>query len=253
MKAADQHAKAEALGQGDMFGVLVEEDKVEHAFADVPHWPDKIWLEGERDTLGLYLTGHPINQYARELRHYTSGRLNEVQPGGRDRLSTVAGLVIAARVMTTKRGNRMGILTLDDKSGRLDVTLFSDALERYESLLEKDKILVISGQVSFDDFSGGLKMSAREVLDISDARERFARGLALYIDKSRIEQGFFTQLLDILTPVRAGVCPVRVTYHRPGARAELTLGTEWRVTPTDDMLDSLKGLLGADRVELIFD
>ncbi|PSJ45941.1 DNA polymerase III subunit alpha [Zobellella taiwanensis] len=253
MKAADQHARAEALGQGDMFGVLVEEENIEHAFADVAPWPDQVWLEGERDTLGLYLTGHPINQYGKELRHYTSGRLNEVQPTGRDRTTTVAGLVIAARVMTTKRGNRMGILTLDDKSGRLDVTLFSDALERYESLLEKDKILVISGQVSFDDFSGGLKMSAREVLDISDARERFARGVQLNIDKSQIDQGFFTQLLDILTPVRAGVCPVRVTYHRPGARAQLQLGTEWRVTPTDAMLASLKALLGQDKVELIFE
>ena len=96
-------------------------------------------------------------------------------------------------------------------------------------------------------------MSAREVLDISDARERFARGLALKIDKSQIDQGFFTQLLDILTPVRAGVCPVRVTYCRPGARAQLTLGTEWRVTPTDQMLASLKQLLGQDKVELIFE
>ncbi|MBR9858326.1 MAG: DNA polymerase III subunit alpha [Gammaproteobacteria bacterium] len=253
MKAAEQHAKAEALGQSDMFGVLVEEAHIEHAFVDVPAWPDNVWLDGERDTLGLYLTGHPINQYAKELRHYTSGRLIELQATSRDKITTAAGLVIAARVMTTKRGNRMGILTLDDRSGRLDVTLFSEALERYESLLEKDKILVISGQVSFDDFSGGLKMSAREVLDISDARERFARGLALNIDKSQIDQGFFTQLLDILTPVRAGVCPVRVTYCRPGARAQLTLGTEWRVTPTDQMLASLKQLLGQDKVELIFE
>ncbi|MBM7454595.1 DNA polymerase-3 subunit alpha [Oceanisphaera litoralis] len=253
MKAAEQHAKAEALGQSDMFGVLVEEAHIEHAFVDVPAWPDNVWLDGERDTLGLYLTGHPINQYAKELRHYTTGRLIELQATSRDRTTTAAGLVIAARVMTTKRGNRMGILTLDDRSGRLDVTLFSEALERYESLLEKDKILVISGQVSFDDFSGGLKMSAREVLDISDARERFARGLALNIDKSQIDQGFFTQLLDILTPVRAGVCPVRVTYCRPGARAQLTLGTEWRVTPTDQMLASLKQLLGQDKVELIFE
>ncbi len=253
MKAAEQHAKAEALGQSDMFGVLVEEAHIEHAFVDVPAWPDNVWLDGERDTLGLYLTGHPINQYAKELRHYTTGRLIELQATSRDRTTTAAGLVIAARVMTTKRGNRMGILTLDDRSGRLDVTLFSEALERYESLLEKDKILVISGQVSFDDFSGGLKMSAREVLDISDARERFARGLALNIDKSQIDEGFFTQLLDILTPVRAGVCPVRVTYCRPGARAQLMLGTEWRVTPTDQMLASLKQLLGQDKVELIFE
>ena len=252
MKAAEQHAKAEALGQSDMFGVLVAEEQTEHAFVDVPAWPDNIWLDGERDTLGLYLTGHPINQYAKELRHYTSGRLIELQATSRDKTTTAAGLVIAARVMTTKRGNRMGIITLDDRSGRLDVTLFSEALERYESLLEKDKILVISGQVSFDDFSGGLKMSAREVLDISDARERFARGLALNINKSQIDQHFFTQLLDILTPVRAGVCPVRVTYYRPGARAQLMLGTEWRVTPTDETLASLKQLLGPDKVELLF-
>ncbi|MGO1248039.1 MAG: DNA polymerase III subunit alpha [Oceanisphaera sp.] len=252
MKAAEQHAKAEALGQSDMFGVLVEEEKTEHAFVDVPAWPDKIWLDGERDTLGLYLTGHPINQYAKELRNYTTGRLNELQATSRDKITTAAGLVIAARVMTTKRGNRMGILTLDDRSGRLDITLFSEALERYESLLEKDKILVISGQVSFDDFNGGLKMSAREVLDMSDARERFARGLALNINSSQIDQHFFNQLLDILTPVRAGVCPVNVTYYRPGARAQLMLGTEWRVTPTDEVLTSLRQLLGPNKVELLF-
>ena len=68
-----------------------------------------------------------------------------------------AGLVIAARVMVTKRGNRIGICTLDDRSGRLEVMLFTDALDKYQQLLEKDRILIVSGQVSFDDFSGGLK------------------------------------------------------------------------------------------------
>lgn len=74
--------------------------------------------------------------------------------------------MIAARVMTTKRGTRIGIMTLDDRSGRMEVMLFSDALDRYAELLEKDRILVVSGQVSFDDFNGGLKMSAREVMDL---------------------------------------------------------------------------------------
>ena len=60
--AAGQHAKAESFGQSDMFGLLTTEpDEVEQAFADVPLWPEKVWLEGEKDTLGLYLTGHPIN------------------------------------------------------------------------------------------------------------------------------------------------------------------------------------------------
>ncbi|SIQ88541.1 DNA polymerase-3 subunit alpha [Aeromonas sp. RU39B] len=254
MRAADQHARAQAQGQGDMFGVLTEEvDDVKKAFANVPHWPDKVWLEGERETLGLYLTGHPINQYSSELRRYTSGRLSDLHPTDRDKVTTAAGLVIAARTIITKRGNKMGIMTLDDKSGRLDVTLFSEALDRYESLLEKDRILVVSGQVSFDDFSGGLKMSAREVLNIDEARERFVRAIRVYLDESRIDERFFQRFTEILQPARAGVCPLQVHYRRPGARGRLTLGTEWRVTPTDQLLDELRVLLGRDRVELVFE
>ncbi|MGL5285113.1 MAG: DNA polymerase III subunit alpha, partial [Aeromonas sp.] len=254
MRAADQHARAQAQGQGDMFGVLTEEvDDVKKAFANVPHWPDKVWLEGERETLGLYLTGHPINQYSGELRRYTSGRLSDLHPTDRDKVATAAGLVIAARTIITKRGNKMGIMTLDDKSGRLDVTLFSEALDRYESLLEKDRILVVSGQVSFDDFSGGLKMSAREVLNIDEARERFVRAIRVYLDESRIDERFFQRFTEILQPARAGVCPLQVHYRRPGARGRLTLGTEWRVTPTDQLLDELRVLLGRDRVELVFE
>ncbi|MGL4931814.1 MAG: DNA polymerase III subunit alpha [Aeromonas sp.] len=254
MRAAEQHAKAQAVGQVDMFGVLTEEiDDVKKAFANVPHWPDKVWLEGERETLGLYLTGHPINQYSSELRRYTSGRLCDLHPTSRDTVTTAAGLVIAARSMVTKRGNKMGIFTLDDRSGRLDVTLFSEALEKYEELMQKDRILVVSGQVSFDDFSGGLKMSARELLDINDARERFARAIRITLDEQRMDDRFFPRLCEILEPARAGVCPVQVNYRRPGARVRLTLGTEWRVTPTDQLIDDLRVLLGRERVELVFD
>ncbi|MGZ8066952.1 DNA polymerase III subunit alpha [Aeromonas salmonicida] len=254
MRAAEQHAKAQAVGQVDMFGVLTQEiDDVKKAFANVPHWPDKVWLEGERETLGLYLTGHPINQYSGELRRYTSGRLCDLHPTSRDTVTTAAGLVIAARSMVTKRGNKMGIFTLDDRSGRLDVTLFSEALEKYEELMQKDRILVVSGQVSFDDFSGGLKMSARELLDINDARERFARAIRISLDEQRIDDRFFPRLCEILEPARAGVCPVQVNYRRPGSRVRLTLGTEWRVTPTDQLIDDLRVLLGRERVELVFD
>lgn len=254
MRAAEQHAKAQAVGQVDMFGVLTEEiDDVKKAFANVPHWPDKVWLEGERETLGLYLTGHPINQYSSELHRYTSGRLCDLHPTSRDTVTTAAGLVIAARSMVTKRGNKMGIFTLDDRSGRLDVTLFSEALEKYEELMQKDRILVVSGQVSFDDFSGGLKMSARELLDINDARERFARAIRISLDEQRIDDRFFPRLCEILEPARAGVCPVQVNYRRPGSRVRLTLGTEWRVTPTDQLIDDLRVLLGRERVELVFD
>ncbi|BCL68984.1 DNA polymerase III subunit alpha [Vibrio nigripulchritudo MADA3029] len=253
VKAASQHHQAESFGQVDMFGVLTDApEDVETKYTQVPAWPEKVWLEGERETLGLYLTGHPINTYIKELGKYTSCRLKDAQPTRRDQSVTVAGLVIAARVMTTKRGTRIGIMTLDDRSGRMEVMLFSDALERYAELLEKDKILVVSGQVSFDDFNGGLKMSAREVMDLGNAREKYARGLSVSIQEQQIDEHFFERFNQILEPHRAGTVPVNVYYQRSDARARIALGAEWRVTPTDTLLDDLKQLLGQGQVELEF-
>ncbi|ELN9001110.1 DNA polymerase III subunit alpha [Vibrio cholerae] len=253
VRAASQHHQAEAFGQADMFGVLTDApEEVEQKYTQVPEWPEKVRLEGERETLGLYLTGHPVDEYLKELTKYTSCRLNEAAPTRRDQSLTVAGLVIAARVMTTKRGTRIGLMTLDDRSGRMEVMLYSEALDRYAEWLEKDKILVVSGQVSFDGFNGGLKMSAREVMDLGSAREKFARGLSISILQSQIDQQFFERFSHILEPHRAGTVPVNVYYQRPDARARLTLGTEWRVTPSDTLLDELKQLLGHDQVELEF-
>ncbi|ENM3981426.1 MULTISPECIES: DNA polymerase III subunit alpha [Vibrio] len=253
VRAASQHHQAEAFGQADMFGVLTDApEEVEQKYTQVPEWPEKVRLEGERETLGLYLTGHPVDEYLKELTKYTSCRLNEAAPTRRDQSLTVAGLVIAARVMTTKRGTRIGLMTLDDRSGRMEVMLYSEALDRYAEWLEKDRILVVSGQVSFDDFNGGLKMSAREVMDLGSAREKFARGLSISILQSQIDQQFFERFSHILEPHRAGTVPVNVYYQRPDARARLTLGTEWRVTPSDTLLDELKQLLGKDQVELEF-
>ncbi|MCK8356907.1 hypothetical protein LXA28_18255, partial [Erwinia amylovora] len=75
LKAAYQHAKAEAIGQVDMFGVLAEApEQVEQSYSDVKPWPEQIQLDGDRETLGLYLTGHPINQYRYEIERYVGGQ-----------------------------------------------------------------------------------------------------------------------------------------------------------------------------------
>lgn len=253
VRAASQFHHAESFGQVDMFGVLTEApEEVERKYTQIAPWPEKVWLEGERETLGLYLTGHPINAYLKELSKYTSCRLKDVTPTRRDQSVTLAGLVIASRVMTTKRGSRIGLMTLDDRSARIEVMLYSDALERYADMLEKDKIVVVSGQVSFDDFNNGLKMSAREVMDLGTAREKYTRALSISINGSQIAPHFFDNLNQIIEPYRAGAVPIHVYYQNSDARAKLSLGTEWRVTPNDELLEQLKQLVGQHQVELEF-
>ncbi|MFT5379779.1 DNA polymerase III subunit alpha [Alteromonas sp.] len=253
LAAAGQHAKAESFGQSDMFGLLTTEpEDVKQAFADVPQWPEKVWLEGEKDTLGLYLTGHPINQYAEELRYYTDGRLVDLKPTNKDQMASAVGLVLGVRVMTNKRGRRWAIVTLDDKSARIDVRFFPDMYEQFESVLETDRILLIKGQVSFDDFSGGNTITARDVMDIVQAREKNARALALNIDTQLLEPKKMSQMQSILQAFNGGSCPVQLAVTHPDAEVILACGARWYVTPEDQLLHDLKQCLGDKAVSILY-
>ncbi|ACK47373.1 DNA polymerase III, alpha subunit [Shewanella baltica OS223] len=253
IRAADQHAKAEAIGQHDMFGLLNSEpEDSKQQFVECTPWPDKIWLEGERETLGLYLTGHPINQYLKELKHYTSGRLKDVHPTERGKIAKAAGLVVATRVMLTKRGSKMGLLTLDDKSARLEIMLFTEAFEKFNHLLEKDRILICEGEVSYDDFAGGNRMTARNIIDISEARSHFAKALEIDMDGSELTPSALDTFEQALSPWRNGAVPVVINYTQAQAKGQFRLADAWRVNPTDDLMLSLESLLGPNKVRILF-
>jgi len=258
LTAAAQHKKAESSGQTDLFGVLTTDyEEIENKFSTVEEWPEKQWLKGEKDTLGLYLTGHPINQYEPHLRAINCLKLANLAVNGRGQNSRVCGLVLAMRVMVTKAGKRMGILTLDDKSARMDVTIFADLLDQHESILSTDNIIVLQGQVSEDYFNGGLKMNAREIMSIDQARERFASRLRLTVSSNVLQKyslpEFKSRLKAILTPASGGLCPVFIGYQNAQAQAEIELGIEWSITPSDDLFFELERLLGKDNVVLHFD
>ena len=253
LKAAEQHAKAQALGQNDLFGLINEEpEDNRQSYKEVPKWPEQQWLDGEKETLGLYLTGHPINRYLSEIKRYATGRLVSLQPTNKDKTTVAVGLVLGVRVLVNKRGRRWALVTLDDKSARMDIRLFPDDYDRFAELLVSDAILVCSGQVSFDDYSGGITMTARDIMTIADARENYVTSLDLQLDKNQLSGQFIEQFTQVLTPYKDGICPIRVFYQRDEAQGMLELGVQWRVSPSDMLLYDLKTLLGDEQVELKF-
>jgi DNA polymerase-3 subunit alpha len=253
IKAADQYAKAQAVGQNDLFGLINEEpEDTRQAFKDVPMWAEEVWLNGEKETLGLYLTGHPINRFLSEIKYYASGRLVSLQPTSKDKTTVAVGLVLGVRVMVNKRGRRWALVTLDDKSARMDIRLFPDDYDKFAELLISDAILVCSGQVSFDEYSGGITMTARDIMTVADARENYVTSVDINVNKTKAGKGFIEKFTDVLTPYKDGTCPVRLFYQRDEAKAMLELGVQWRVTPADPLLHELKTLLGDGDVTLRF-
>lgn len=254
LKASDQHAKDEAIGQQDMFGVLTEShEDVELAYAHTPKWSEKQILDGERETLGLYLTNHPISRLLKELSHYSPVRLKDLTPNYRGQLSTVSGLLVNVRFAVTKKGNRLGIATLDDRSGRLDITLFGETLENFGEKLQKDTVVIATGQVSFDDFTQGLRMSVRELMTLDEARSHYAKSLAICLTEQQITPSFIKQFKQLISPYSEGTLPIHIYYQSPQGRALIKLGIQWYIRPTDELLTQLADMLGENSVELEFE
>lgn len=255
LKRAEQHSKSEQQGQVDMFGVLASLLPEQATIApEVPPWSEQQRLANERQTIGLYLSGHPINHYLSELKRYIHCRLQSLKPTARDQVVCTAGLVVASRIVMSKRGHRLGLLTLEDGEARLEAVLFNEILERYRSLLVRDRLLIATGTVSVDLRLNGLKMVVQELREIQVVRAERLRSLTLVLESHQLDQLFFKRLHAILHTAQApqGV-PIAVHYQQRQAQVQLRLGSAWRVYPSDTLLSDLQSLMGVDRVVLQFD
>ncbi|MDX1606715.1 MAG: OB-fold nucleic acid binding domain-containing protein, partial [Candidatus Competibacterales bacterium] len=239
----------------DMFGLDEASAPVQLSAVEVAAWDETERLAAEKQTLGLYLTGHPIDRYCPELRHVVSGTLRQLieRSGGQGESTVVAaGLVVELRTRNGNRGGRMAFLTLDDDSARIEVRIFPELVEQVRPLLEEDATLVVRGALGYDDFRDSHRLTAEQVWDIDGARAQFARRLVLALDADQCGNGLLEQLDAALSEHRAAGCPVCIDYTRSGARAELLLDPEtWRVRPSEHLLQRLRQLLGSgERVRL---
>jgi DNA polymerase-3 subunit alpha len=261
VKAAEQNQANQNAGMGDLFGdVLPSDSTSEDVYGDfykVHRWTMKERLNGEKETLGLYLTGHPIDEYEQEIKHLVSSRISHLTPEKKSR--KVAGLVVAMRVMKTKRGDTMGFITLDDRTGRIEVAIFADTYNEYRDKLIKDALLIVEGQVSHDDYSGGLKMRADAVVALEDARQDQLRSIAIRWQSNQLSVDAQATLSRIVEPYRIQPdsqkrgCDVFVDYQRVDARALLKLPVEWRIQPVDEVMVQLKEAFGVDSLALTYD
>jgi len=252
--AAEQDARNQEAGMMDLFGGGEDEHAPATAVAWKPgrDWNDDIRLNGEKDTLGLFLTGHPIDQFEGEVRQFVSSRLNSLQPTAKGEAATVAGLVVALRITRSKRsGERMGFITLDDKTGRVEVSVFGRTFAQYGERIQKDALLVVRGGVRMDDYTGGFNLVADEVMDICQAREMFARRLRVRVP---VDDALPDTLGRTLSPYRAngngGGTPVTLQLAHREADAAMALGDDWKVIPHQSLMDDLRGRYGDSSVTL---
>ncbi|HEX4975876.1 MAG TPA: DNA polymerase III subunit alpha, partial [Pseudomonadales bacterium] len=249
LRAAEQHANNQSSGTFDLFGDKNDSTVLQADYNVVAEWNDDVRLEGEKDTLGLYLTGHPIDQYQAELAKFISHKLVDLQPQSGEK-KIIAGLVVALRTMKTKKGATMAFLTLDDRSARVEVSFFTRTYEQYKQLLNKDVVLVVEGEASFDDFSGNVRFNVDRAFDFGGARAAFAKRLDISVTEQQLSASHIMSLKNALDAAKGGDMPVMINYLGERAEARLRLGERWKVKPDDALLAQLYQLYGAEQVSV---
>jgi DNA polymerase-3 subunit alpha len=263
MQLGDQTARAHQAGQNDMFGLSAVPQPTAAQAGDtvkaIADFSEAVRLQGERETLGLYLTGHPIDRFEADLPRFSAQRIGDLiteKPAGsgegergftRGRLVTVAGLVDEIR----KRGQRVSII-LDDRTGRIEATLFEEVFQRHRDLIVKDAIVLVEGHFRFDEFGDAWRISARKITDLNAVREQQARRLVLNLPQKSDRNAMLTRLAEVLAPWRNGPCQVTVQYRTPQASGALDLGPEWNVRPGRELLEHLEELVGREGMRVLY-
>ncbi len=256
VQGGEQAMRASAAGQVDLFG-----GSSAPASLALAEWTESVRLAGERETLGLYLTGHPIQRYESDLPRLVSARIRDLvserapvagegsrYSGGR--AVSAAGLILELR----KRNNRTSFV-LDDRTGRIEVTLYEEQVQQFRELLLKDALVLVEGSLRFDDFSNAWRIAGKRIVLLDSLREQQARRLVLRWPQAvqQRPQDFISKLQTALSTSRPGPCEVLVRYRGEDAGCTLALGSDWTVRPTPALMDELESLVGREGLQLLYD
>ena len=266
VKAADQQSRNSSSGIDDLFGVVDDSDDAdvyEHC-RDVLSWTGRQRLGGEKETLGLFLTGHPIDDYEDDLRQLKVKRLSHINAD--KKMQTVSGLIVDKRFIKTKRGDQMVIITLDDRTGRIDATIFAKTLPDVQDKLGTDEVIIVKGEVENDEYAGGLRVRVVSIMDIGEARAQGDKAVKISVTNKQwtpanrsVLQGLLFEI-DLNPPVNELMesqqaqgsqgCKIKMQYQTANASCELHFAPQWRIHPTDDAITTLKQVFGENSVSL---
>ncbi|WP_396271264.1 DNA polymerase III subunit alpha [Ideonella sp.] len=221
-------------------------------------------LSLEKTAVGFYLSGHLFDQDEAEVRKFAPLRVADLIDSRDPQL--LAGIVSEMRVINGQRG-RVGIFKVDDNSEPIEAVANESTLDAHKDQLKEDELVIIQGKVQPDRFSGGLRLNVQQVWDLAGARARFGRHLAvkLMCPRGNVAQGLAMaqQLRELVASSPAKVeeteegrltqgLPVRLSVERSDAVAEIDLGEQGRIWPSDDALARWKTVAFEGKAKIVY-
>jgi len=255
MKMADQNSKNIQHGQIDIFGFTENNEKKKDLELS-SEWPTIKKLSYERDVLGFYLSGHPINEYKNELKDIVSNNLYSIKKNyskngpQKNNIYKIAGVINNIRIRTTSTKDKLAQINLGDDTDNIDVIANNNLLD---NSINRDEIVIIEGTIRFDEYTNRLSFRAKSIDSLDDARIKYATGVKIKVTNES-DLSVLTEKLEVFFKdnKESGKCLVRIDYVSSNIAKSLVLGEKYKILPTNDIITQLENLDCVQDIQLIY-
>jgi len=245
MERGQGKQRDQQLGQSSMFDSFdVEEEK--QPVGNVEEWTDSDRLKLERESIGFYITGHPLDDFTRELSWFTDATSASIAEAGNGKSVSLAGIPIKHLPKTTRKGDKMGIITLEDLQGSVEVILWPEIYSQVLDLLLAEEPLLVKGEV---DSEGNMpKVIAKSVFPLAQAKQHFHGRVLIHFRTPGLERETLEAVKEILASHK-GTNDTRLHFVFPDDKERVvTVAEELRIRPSDEVIEQIHALLGEDAI-----
>ena len=246
MEAGQKQQRDREQGQASLLGMLGGAEpgapRAPERLPDVADWPEGERLAYEKESLGFFITGHPLERYKAELAQWANATVGTLGQLG-EKEATIGGIVTGLRLLKTKKGDRMATFLLEDLEGGVEVLVFPEAYKKAAARLADDVIVLVKGRAEALD-EGRFRLLASDVMPLETAKLSEARYVTIRVPVGSWDKTKGERLRDILGSHK-GDCPVTLEMVRPGAFAVAVAPSAYfRVRPDEVLRTEVEGLLG---------
>lgn len=245
MEGGQKAQREKANGQESLFGtaeIRTQNGSSWGELPDIEEWPENILLSFEKEALGFYITGHPLARHSAAIKRFATCETAALPERADKEEVKICGIVAASRELTTKKGERMAFVTLEDLTGFVEVILFPEVYQSCSELIKSDEPLLVSGVINVEEES--CKLMASEVLTLKEVQERLTRRVHLRLSSPGLDQEQLQGLKDLLQRHRGG-CDVRIHLVVPNrSETVINLPPGYQVAATDQLMSDTDKLFG---------
>jgi DNA polymerase-3 subunit alpha len=235
------------VGQGGLFAALQDPDSDDlDMLAPADSWSESLRLVHEKETLGFYITGHPIRQYGPQIETLANATTADLagKAGGSE--IAIGGIVAGVRTMRTKKGNRMGAIQLEDLGGVVEVLVFPDLYARIEGIAVADRPVIVTGRLDSDE--SGTRILASEIFSIEDAVARLAKRVTVVVESDAVREDLAERLRPMIEE-KTGSAELLFELRYADKTVFVRPNAFLKVTPDREFVDYVEGICGPNAVK----